>query len=393
MPTNSPELHAITARLPQFLPELLGLKELIIANAVMVGEIPAPTGNEEKRMRFLLDRFTESGLQSISHDEAGNTMALVPGHQPDYTTLVLAHADTPVPGNVDHTLRVDQDKITGPGIADNGIGLATVATLPMILQRMGIQLKENLLLLAVSRSLGEGDLAGLRFFLENNRIPIRTGICLEGDRLGRLTHKSLGSLRGEVSVQIHEDTALAYPHRPGAVDILAQLACKFREVYIPDTPKTNVTLGSLHSGSTFSRNTRSGTLRFDITSEDLAVVERIKEQFQQITHHFQQAPQANVRLDIIGRRNPGGLDEDHPLVQTQASILEAHDINPVLRPTGGDLSALTEHNLPALTLGLTHCENFQEPDEAIHIQPLFPGISQLICLLLAIDQNLCHDGH
>ena len=393
MPPNLTDLFEITARLPQFLPQLQELKELIIANAIMVGEIPAPTGREEKRMRFLVDRFTEAGLESISHDEAGNAMAIIPGQNPARTTLVLAHADTPVADNIDHTLRVDPDKITGPGIADNGIGLATVATLPVILEKLGIQLNGNLLLLAVSKSLGEGDLGGLRFFLENNRLPLHTGICLEGDRLGRLTHKSLGSFRGEVSVQIHEDTVLGYPSRPGAVDILAQIACKFREVPVPDSPNTKVTLGSLHSGSTFSRNARSGTLKFDITSEDFAEVEKISAQFQQITHQFHSATQASVRMDITGRRNPGGLHNDHPLVQTQAAILEAHDIEPIQRPTSGDLSALTEHNLPALTLGLTHCENFQEHDEAIHIQPLFPGISQLICLLLAIDQNLCHDGH
>jgi tripeptide aminopeptidase len=245
METNPKGLITITANLPAFLPKLQELIELLIANAVMVGEIPTPTGKESSRMRFLLDRFTESSLQAISQDEAGNAMAILPCQEPENTTLVVARADFPIPKTVDPTMRVDPDKITDPVKADNWIGLAIVATLPNILERLGIRLNNNLLLLAASKSLGEGDLAGLRFFLENNLPP------LEGDKQGRMTCKSLGE----------------------------------------------------------------------------------------------------------------------------------------------DLSALNEHNLPTLTLGLTLCEKFQEPDEAIQIQPLLPGISQLVCLLHTIDRNFCHDAN
>lgn len=42
------------------------IREILLANLVMMGEIPAPTFGEEARIRFFLDRFTEAGLDSIS---------------------------------------------------------------------------------------------------------------------------------------------------------------------------------------------------------------------------------------------------------------------------------------------------------------------------------------
>ena len=338
----------------------------------------------------MIDRFTEEGLQSISHDETGNAMALIPGKDSEKTTLILAHADTPIPESTNHTLTVDQDRITGPGIADNGIGLATVASLPIILDRLSISLNENLLLLAVSRSLGEGDLSGLRFFLENNRLPIRTALCLEGDRLGRLTYRSLGTLRGEISVHISEECDYTSRTSIGAVDYLSQIACKIREIPIPSNPASSIILGSIKAGSSYTRIPRNGVIRFEVASEDSGQVDQIHQQIEAIVNATTNTTNCLAHLKIIGKRNPGGLSENHPLVQIQKQILQAHNVETFTAPSSGDLSALADHNLPSLTLGLTYGENFQELDESIHIEPLFTGISQLLTLLQAIDQGLCH---
>ena len=55
--------HVVSSR-----DQLKNIREIILANLVMMGEIPAPTFEEEPRIRFFLDRFTEAGLDSISTD-------------------------------------------------------------------------------------------------------------------------------------------------------------------------------------------------------------------------------------------------------------------------------------------------------------------------------------
>ena len=391
MPKQTKTLDEILGEVQKHLPDLALFKEVLIANAVMIGEIPAPTGGEKQRIQFMLDRFTEEGLQSISLDEAGNAMAMIPGKNKERTTLVLAHADTPIPASVNHALTVDQDKITGPGIADNGIGLATIASLPIILDKLNIELEQNLILLAAKSSLGEGDLSGLRFFLENNQIPIQTALCLEGDRLGRLTYRALGTLRGEISVHIPKDCDYASRMATGAVDYLSQIACKINEIDVPEQPKTSIVLGSINSGSGFTRIPRSGILRFEVNSEELEQVDRIQELIETIVRNKSNTSNCEAKLNIIGKRNPGGLDETHPLVQTQKAILKASDIESFTVPSSGDLSALVDHKVPALTVGLTFGENFQEKNESVRIEPLFQGIAQVVSLLQAIDSNLCHE--
>ena len=117
------------------------------------GEIPAPTFNESDRIRLTVDRFRENGLEDPEIDEHGNASAVLPGSKGGSSILVMAHADSVFDANTQHVLNVGPDSITGPGIADNAIGLATVVALPKLLKMLDITLKDDLILLAMSATL------------------------------------------------------------------------------------------------------------------------------------------------------------------------------------------------------------------------------------------------
>src|SRR5690625_5710724 len=106
--------------------------------------------------------------------------------------MINAHSDTVFPENMDHTMQVNTDSITGPGVADNSLGTAVLASLPMILDHLDIRLKHDIVLLAGVRSVGRGDLAGIRVVLNNNPVDIRSAICLQGIGLGRISDMSIG---------------------------------------------------------------------------------------------------------------------------------------------------------------------------------------------------------
>ena len=50
---------------------LLPLREQILADLTMLAQIPAPTGEEEQRVRYVLDRFVEAGVPEVGPDEVG----------------------------------------------------------------------------------------------------------------------------------------------------------------------------------------------------------------------------------------------------------------------------------------------------------------------------------
>ncbi|NKC16715.1 MAG: hypothetical protein GKR94_32340 [Gammaproteobacteria bacterium] len=127
-------IQDIVASLPEARKKLHSIKEIIVANAVMISEIPAPTEFEEERIQFINNRFEELGLQHTSIDEAGNAQAILPGRNPSHNILVAAHADTlKDEARFGANVSIVENGIAGWGIADNGLGLAALVSLPEIL--------------------------------------------------------------------------------------------------------------------------------------------------------------------------------------------------------------------------------------------------------------------
>ena len=103
------------------------------------------------------------------------------------------------------------------------------------------------------------------------------------------------------------------------------------------------------------------------------------------------AAAAEVSLDIVARREPGGIDFRHPLVRRSREILKALHIEPRVAPSTSELSELIRHKIPAITLGLTTGAHLNHTNEEVLIEPIFTGIAQLLGMLIAMDEGLCDE--
>lgn len=375
---------------PGYRDELKALREIILANAVMVGEVAAPTFGEERRMRFVADRFTENDLQNISVDEAGNASAILPGRNKEADPiLVVAHGDTVFPDTVDHTVTVGTNHVTGPGIADNSLGVAVAVSLPPILERLQIELERPLVIVAATRGLGRGNLEGLNFFLDHIPFKPVAGVCIEGIHLGRLSYASLGLLRGEIDVSVPFESPWELLGRSSAVITLNKIITNLLAIPIPQEPRTSINLGSVAAGTGFATNPQKALLRFEARSEEVGRIGAIHEAIEEIVAEVNAETDSSVALSVIARRKPGGIGFNHPLVTFVRDVMGALEIKPKTAPSTGELSALLDRDIPGVTLGLTTGRKRHQPEETIEVNPIFSGVAQLAAILQAIDQGVC----
>jgi tripeptide aminopeptidase len=251
-------------RLPEFQAGARDLSEILLTNLVMISEIPAPTFGEQRRTGFLLDRFNEYELQNCSSDEAGNALGILPGTTGEQNILVVAHTDTAFPEKVDHTVSIEPTHVSGAGIGDDSLGLAAIATLPQLLQHLDIELSSNVIFMGSTRSLGHGDIEGIRFFLDNRNVPISSGICVEGVKLGRLSYASIGMLRGEINYRVPEEYDWTRFGAGGAIVNITDVINHILEIPLPRRPRTSIVLNSVEAGASFTpfRARRRCNLRF-----------------------------------------------------------------------------------------------------------------------------------
>lgn len=387
LPLMADSFDELIAALPDLRERLASKRELLLANAVMFSEIPSHTFEEADRARFMMDRLIEAGCQNVSTDELGNAVGIHPGQSRQRNILVGAHLDTPFPRSVDHAVQVTPDSIIGPGIMDNSLGLAAVVTLPTILEQLEIELADNLVLLGSTRSMGKGDIEGMRFFLDHNQLPMRAGVLCEGGTLGRLSYSSLGVIRGNIDCRVRRGaTGLA---AGGAIPVLNRILTKMLEIPLPQDPVTQLILGSIDAGTTYNTPSRDAHLRFEIRSEGVGVAGEIYEQIEAVIAEANATPGAMAELTRVGYRKNNAINFSHPLVRGARRILKELEVEDHAAPSTGELSSLLSRGIPSLVIGLTNGEHRHEYNEMIEIEPIFTGLAQLITLLQAIDGGFC----
>ncbi|MBI9099049.1 MAG: M20/M25/M40 family metallo-hydrolase [Spirochaetaceae bacterium] len=376
--------------LDKYVKKISEIKDIFLANLVMLSEIPSPTFGEEQRRDFILDRFTEYELQNCSVDEKSNALAVIPGKTGEKNILLCAHMDTVFPVKVDHTVAIQPDLVTGPGVADNGVGLAALVTLPLILKNLDLTFNSNIILIGTARSLGKGDLEGLRFFLNHSKMTINNGICLEGVRLGRISYSSIGMLRGELTYKIPEEYDWTRFNSVGAIVNMTEMIARILEIPLPRKPRTSINLGSVEGGSSYNMQAMKAKLKFEIRSESEEMVESLATQISSLADEMASKTGSEVKFVEVARRKPGGTDFSHPLNTRAREILNKLGIKPRFSPSTSELAAFIDKGIPALTMGITSGENISEIEESIHIQPLYTGLAQIVAMIQAIDGGFCN---
>ncbi len=385
------DLAPLLEKLPGIRAAAEASRETLLANLVMIGEIPSPTFGEQARLQFLRDRFAECHLQNISTDEADNCVGVLPGTQGERNILLVAHADTIFSAREDHTIRLDSDRIIGRGVGDNSLGLATLATLPTLLERLDIALESNLVLMGASRSLGHGDLGGLRFFLDHTHTPIHAGVCIEGVQLGRLAYASLGMRRVQLLVNVPEEYDWTRFGASSAIPIINEAINRINAIPLPRRPRSNIVWGALHAGASYNTMATSAELRLEIRSESAEVVGQIQAAIEEIAEELSAETHAQVAVNIVSRREPGGIRFGHPFVRSVRTIMEALDVEPRIGPSMSELASFIHRDIPAVTIGITSGEHLDTAEETVFIKPMFTGLAQFIAILLALDKGLCDE--
>src|ERR1700735_58740 len=133
---------------------------------IRLTEIPAPEFNEARRGEFLKKLFEANGLQ-VRIDKTGNVIAERPGSDAKSVILLVAHLDTVFPASTEVHVKRDANRLTAPGIADNGAGLAALAGLAHALSESRIHTTKTIVLAGGVGEEGGGNLRGIRALVES----------------------------------------------------------------------------------------------------------------------------------------------------------------------------------------------------------------------------------
>ncbi len=359
--------------------------------AIAIQQIPAPTFHEQARAEFVRARFADEGLTpvDITMDEAGNVYGLLEGSGHEKALVISAHLDTVFPSNVD--LQIERqpepragtgtnDRIVGPGIGDNSLGVAGLFGLVWALRERNLTLPGDLWLVANVCEEGLGDLRGMRAVVDHFGITPLAYIAVEGLGLGQIYHRGLGVRRTRVTVRTPGGHSWINYGQPSAIHELVALATRITALKLPHSPRTTLNIGIISGGSSVNTIAAEAMLELDLRSERPETLEAVTSQVDQIVEAAKKGG-VTVEAEIIGQRPFGELPAEHPLVRLAEDCLRAAGVEPHLSNGSTDANLPLSRGLPSIAIGLTSGGRAHSLEEYINVEPLKKGMEQLIRLV------------
>ena len=378
--------------LPTFVDQIRKIREIIISNIVLMGQIPAPTFHERRRAECLMERLIDFQVDECTIDDFGNPIGVIRGASAEKQSIfVVAHLDTFSDVAVDQHYEVTDKIISGIGVSDNSAAVGVLASLPEIFDRLALSFESDIVLVAPVQTTGRGNLKGIRQLLETWPTPIRGAICLESVELGRLNYSSNGMIRGEISCSIASEKQMGRHHTPNAILVINEVINAILGLRLPQKPRTQIVIGKIAGGFNHGKIAYDANIGFEIRSDADEMVKALYGDIRDIVDEINKAFVVKLKLNRISNLNATRLQYNHPLVKCASRILDRLGVDAVSEPSETALSIFLQRKIPAVTLGLTYGDNYHQDGSMIEIKPMFKGISQIPALIMAIDNGVCNE--
>ena len=375
-------------KLHGFVDTIKSIKETIITNIVLIGQIPAPTFKEKKRTSVFMERLAEFQVDECTTDGYRNPIGIIKGTSEKNPPFLSSHTWTPFLAKISIIIIPSKkNSITGAGIMDNSMGVGVLVSLPEIFRKLNLRFESDIVLAGVIQSLGKGNLRGIRHLLKTWATPIRGAVCIEAGELGRLSYYSDGMIRCEVDCNISSNNGWEHKFKPNAILILNEVINQILKLRLPQRPRSRVIIGKISGGFKHGVIAYNATLGFEIQSNSDKMVKSIFNNIKDIVEGIGHEHEVDLKLKTLSNIHAARLNFGHPLVKSTVAVMKKLDLEPISEPSESELSIFLSRKIPAVTLGITRGENYHQQNATVEIEPMFKGIAQIIGVLMAIDSG------
>lgn len=326
---------------------------------VTLCRIPAPTFREQQRAEWVSATLRSFGLDARI-DRAGNVVATL-GEATRSAPLVAvtAHLDTVLAPESPTDVRVESgNRFLGPGVSDNGAGLAALLALARALTLHPLPgfRAAGLLLVANVGEEGEGNLSGMRFLCRQSPYAsrIRSYLVLDGPATDHITAEALACRRFEITVNGPGGHSWSDHGTANPVHALSRAIAWFSDARNATVPPARCSwnFGLIEGGTTVNAIPTQARAKVDLRSSSPDFLDALAADLSSIVERALLAEneialtgRVTGRIKETGSRPGGKLDDDAPIL----AYLRAVDT--FLGVRSWPDCASTDANVP-LSLGL-----------------------------------------
>jgi len=358
-----------------------GLEGSVLERTIELAAVPAPTGLERDRAHVVAGWWRWDGWADVAIDPIGNVRARV-GDPRGPAVVLAAHLDTVFDEGQPHGARRVGDRLIGPSVGDDSVGVAALSAVGSLLAKAGM----GALLVATVGEEGVGNLRGIRGLLDDPPDGgIRALLAVEGNYYGRVSTVGVGSTRWRIQLSGPGGHAWEASEMPSAVHAVARLTSALADVRHAHA-RTSVNVGRIAGGEAINARARSAWLEVDLRADEAIALEVVEREARLAIERC--IPNdLHVEVVEIGRRPAGSIDARHPLVRAAVDALRVAGSVPSMDATSTDANAAHAAGIPAIAVGVTSGSGEHTPDEWIAVPPIALGVTTLADTVIRFSET------
>ena len=329
-----------------------------------VTRIAAPTGSEATRGTWMADQFRLIGWSDVRVDDAGNVIARRSRARRDDTSprrdvWCCAHLDT-VFSDLSPVVSQIGSRLEGPGIGDNGRGLAALLAIGNALYSADVHAAADIVLACTVGEEGLGDLRGMKALMRDASPTPHAIIAIDGAGDDRIVNAALGSTRWRIAYSGSGGHSWADFGVANPVHAVTALAAALQAVMLPREPRTTLTIARVGGGESINSIPRDGWLEVDIRSQSDSVLTSLERTLRETVTRIERSENArrspnsaplSSAVTQLGSRPCGSLSDDAPLVRIAEHETRAIGARPRLAIASTDASVPIALGIPAIAIG------------------------------------------
>ena len=334
--------------------------DAIVRSQIAVAQIAAPTGEEQERAGWVTRRFQDYGLSDVHTDAAGNVIGRRAGTERLAPVVICAHLDTVFPRSTDLSIRRDGERLVGPGINDNGRGLAVMLALAAEIDGARVRTQRPVEFVATTGEEGIGDLRGAKHYFAGRGSNAHAVVALDGAGDERIIHRALGSRRFRVSFQGPGGHSWAAFGAPNAVHAAAGAASRLASIHLPTAPRTTLSVGRIGGGLSVNSIPAAAWLEIDARSASADQLDDLERAIRRAAHAAADeensrrtlgAAPLTIRIEPIGERPCGETPVEDDLVQQAIEATVLIGRQPDLALASTDANVPISQGISAIAIG------------------------------------------
>src|SRR5580700_1241583 len=324
--------------------------------------VPAPTFLEQERAEWIVAQFRNLGWEAHI-DRAGNVIATPHAHAEGPYVALTAHLDTVLAPRIKEDIGVEPDgRFRGPGISDNGAGLAALLAIARALKICppGEGWHADLLLVANVGEEGEGNLSGMRHLCKQSPLGRKIGafLVLDGASTDHITNRALGSRRFEVIFSGPGGHSWSDYGVGNPVHALGRAISLFSDSPMNDSPKSSINVGCIEGGTSINAIPPLARAKVDIRSESNEKIDELVdvlttaiERSLDIENQRATGGKVAVKIREIGARPAAILPEQSPILSYLRAVDSHLGIRSHLDCASTDANIPMSLGIPAISIG------------------------------------------